>query len=266
MSDDTPRKKVARQVKKHLDGLTAAGVEHLPKNVPLSASAAEIDTTASLGAGVVIPPTSSLFDVATETPDSPDARRHELTLLAEQVSTCDRCPELFSTRTQTVFGVGPTDPDICFVGEAPGADEDRRGEPFVGDAGQLLNKIIAAMGLQREEVYICNTLKCRPPNNRTPSPMECGNCRGYFERQLELVRPKYIVCLGATAAQNVLGSKLGIGKLRGTFHQFKGIPVICTYHPAALFPGRSPEKKKDVWDDMKALLRKMGRPIPAPGK
>jgi uracil-DNA glycosylase len=181
-------------------------------------------------------------------------------VLAETVSTCPRCPELFATRTQTVFGVGPVDAELCFVGEAPGADEDRLGEPFVGASGQLLNKIIAAMGLRREEVYICNTLKCRPPMNRVPAKEELANCRGYFERQLELVRPKFICCLGATAAGHVLGKKLALGKLRGTFHEYRGIPVIATFHPAALL--RNPEWKKDVWDDMKALLRKMGRPIP----
>jgi DNA polymerase len=256
MADPTPRKKAARQLKQHLDGLAAAGVEHLLANPTLPMAAADLE------AGISVPAVSSLFDAPAQVPDSDDDRRRELTVLAVQVSGCDRCPELFSTRTQTVFGVGPLSPAICFVGEAPGADEDRLGEPFVGAAGQLLNKIILAMGMRRDEVYICNTLKCRPPQNRTPSPMECGNCRGFFERQLELVRPQYLVCLGSTAAQNVLGSKLPIGKLRGKFHDYKGTPVLCTFHPAALL--RNPAWKKDVWDDMKLLLTTLGRPIPTP--
>ena len=120
------------------------------------------------------------------------------------------------------------------------------------------------MGFTREEVYICNTLKCRPPMNRTPTPRECANCRGFFERQLDLVSPKYICCLGAVAAQNVLESKLSIGKLRGRFYEYRGIPVLCTYHPSYLL--RDPSKKKDCWEDMKLLLRRMGRPIPGGGK
>ena len=243
--DDTARDKVVRSVKKHLDGLTAARVTHLPPT-PLPAAGV------SVGAG--------LFDTPAEAPAPSDDRRVELVTLAEMVSTCPKCPELFATRTQTVFGVGPVDAAICFVGEAPGADEDRLGEPFVGASGQLLNKIIAAMGLSRDEVYICNTLKCRPPMNRVPAKEELANCRGYFDRQLELVRPKFICCLGATAANHVLGKKLALGKMRGTFHDFKGIPVLATFHPAALL--RNPEWKKDVWEDMKTLLRKMGRPVP----
>jgi DNA polymerase len=187
----------------------------------------------------------------------------ELATLAQTVSGCDRCPELFATRTQTVFGEGPVSPDVCFVGEAPGGDEDRTGRPFVGKAGQLLDRIIAAMGMRRDEVYICNTLKCRPPQNRTPAPQECLNCRGYFERQIDLVRPRFLCCLGGVAAQNVLGTKLGIMKLRGRFHDYKGIPVLCTLHPAYLL--RNPAAKKDCWDDMKTLLKKMGRPVPGPG-
>jgi DNA polymerase len=151
-------------------------------------------------------------------------------------------------------------PELCFVGEGPGADEDRIGEPFVGPSGQLLTRIIAAMGLTREAVYICNTVKCRPPMNRNPSHQECANCRGFFEQQIEQVQPRFICCLGAVAAQNVLQSPLGIGQLRGRLHDYRGIPVLCTYHPAYLL--RDPTRKKDCWDDMKALLRHMGRPIP----
>ena len=286
MSDaaDTPRKKAGRQVKQHLDALAAAGVEHVPKapkrpprtRAAKPASGPDVippvgqggrppalpgtSEPAPLGSPVLVPASSSLFDVSVAVPEAADARRHELALLADVVAKCDRCPELFSTRTQTVFGVGPVNPDVCFVGEAPGADEDRTGEPFVGAAGQLLNKIIAAMGLARDEVYICNTIKCRPPQNRNPTPQECMNCRGYFDRQIALVRPKFLCCLGAVAAQNVLGTKLGVNKLRGTFHDFRGTPVVCTLHPAYLL--RDPSKKKDCWDDMKMLLTRMGRPIP----
>jgi uracil-DNA glycosylase family 4 len=286
MSDaDSPRKKAGRQIRRHLDALKAAGVEFVPANrgdqtfgslepippvgqggrpsepqgtsapAPLGSS-----VDAAIGAAISVPTSGNLFDSPSGVPESPDARRHALSLLAERVAKCDRCKELFATRTQTVFGVGPVSPDLCFIGEAPGGDEDRLGEPFVGAAGQLLNKIIAAMGMRREDVYICNVIKCRPPQNRTPSPQECLNCRDYFERQIELVGPRYICCLGAVAAQNVLGSKLGITKLRGRFHDYKGIPVLCTFHPAALL--RNPGWKRDVWEDMKLLLRTMGRPVP----
>jgi DNA polymerase len=191
---------------------------------------------------------------------SAEQRRTELQVLAERVSGCVRCAELASTRTQTVFGVGPVDPELCLIGEAPGFNEDRTGEPFVGDAGQLLNRILAACGMKREEVYICNILKCRPPGNRTPLPEEAANCREYLERQLDLVRPKFLCALGATAANNLLGTRASIGKLRGRFYDYRGIPVLCTYHPSYLL--RSPEKKKDVWEDMKKLLARMGRPVP----
>jgi DNA polymerase len=189
-----------------------------------------------------------------------EQRRRELVVLAETVSGCTKCAELASTRRQTVFGVGPIDPELCFIGEAPGADEDRQGEPFVGAAGQLLNRIITACGMKREEVYICNILRCRPPGNRQPLPNEAQNCRGFLDRQLELVRPKFICCLGACAAQNLLGTTTGIGRLRGRFHEYRSIPVMCTYHPAALL--RAPERKRDVWEDMKKLLERMGRTVP----
>jgi DNA polymerase len=161
-----------------------------------------------------------------------------------------------------VFGVGQVGADLCFVGEAPGADEDRQGEPFVGAAGQLLDRIIAACGMKRDEVYICNIIKCRPPGNRVPTVDEAGHCREWLEKQIELVHPKFICALGGTAANNLLGTTKPIGQLRQRFHDFKGIPVLCTYHPAFLLPHRSPHKKRDVWDDMKMLLAKMGRTIP----
>ncbi len=245
---------LARQLRQHLDSLRAAGVYWLPAVTAHTESSATPESPAQ----------PALFAAAREpiADSGVEQRRHELTVLAERVSTCQRCSELVVSRTQTVFGVGPLDAELCFVGEAPGASEDQRGEPFVGEAGQLLNRIIAACGMKREEVYICNICKCRPPGNRQPQASEAGNCREYLERQIELVRPKFLCALGACAAQNLLGTTQAIGKLRGRFHDFKGIPVMCTYHPAFLLPGRSPQKKKDVWEDMKKLLERMGKPIP----
>lgn len=179
-----------------------------------------------------------------------------LAILAEQVKNCTRCPELVSTRTQTVFGVGNPQAKILFVGEAPGADEDAQGEPFVGKSGQLLNDIIKACRLRREDIYICNVLRCRPPGNRLPAPVECANCREYLDGQIAHVNPEYIVCWGACAAQNVLSSSETIGKLRGRFFSYGNAKVVCTYHPSYLM--RNPAAKKDVWEDMKMLFLDMG--------
>ncbi len=155
-----------------------------------------------------------------------------------------------------MFGVGNPKARLCFLGEAPGADEDAQGEPFVGRAGQLLTKIIEACTLKREDVYILNVLKCRPPNNRPPTPEESANCREYLEGQLEIIRPEFICCLGATAAKQLLATEVSISKLRGKFQTYRGIRVMCTYHPAYLL--RNPEAKRDVWEDMKTLMREMG--------
>lgn len=179
-----------------------------------------------------------------------------LEIVRGEVAACTRCSELAETRTQTVFGVGNPQARLCFLGEAPGADEDRQGEPFVGRAGQLLTKIIEACTLRREDVYILNVLKCRPPGNRNPLPEEASNCRGFLDRQLAIIRPEYICCLGAVAAQNLLDSEQSIGKMRGRLHDYRGIKVLCTYHPAYLL--RNPEAKKDVWQDMQFLMREMG--------
>ncbi len=177
-------------------------------------------------------------------------------MLAERVAACVRCQELASTRKQTVFGVGNPEAKIMFIGEAPGADEDAQGEPFVGRAGQLLNDIIKACRMQREDVYICNVLRCRPPGNRLPSPEEAGNCREYLDGQIALVNPDYIVCWGSTAAKNLLASEATIGKLRRQFFQYGRAKVLCTYHPSYLL--RNPAAKKDVWEDMKLLFSDMG--------
>ncbi|WP_373653813.1 uracil-DNA glycosylase family protein [Schlesneria sp. DSM 10557] len=179
-----------------------------------------------------------------------------LAALAERVKNCTRCHELASTRTQTVFGVGNPQARILFVGEAPGADEDAQGEPFVGKSGQLLNDIIKACRLRREDIYICNVLRCRPPGNRLPAPDEAANCREYLDGQIAHVNPEYIVCWGACAAQNLLRSTEAIGKLRKRFFTYGNAKVICTYHPSYLM--RNPAAKKDVWDDMKMLFLDMG--------
>jgi len=179
-----------------------------------------------------------------------------LDVIQKEVAACTRCAELASTRTQTVFGVGNPNARLCFLGEAPGADEDRLGEPFVGRGGQLLNKIIEACRIKREDVFILNMIKCRPPGNRNPLPTELDNCRGFLERQLALIRPEFILCLGAVAAQNLLQTTVSIGKLRGKIHNYRGVKVVCTYHPAFLL--RSPSFKKETWDDMKFLFREMG--------
>lgn len=187
---------------------------------------------------------------------SRDERVEGLKALAARVAACTRCQELASTRTQTVFGVGNPEAKLLFVGEAPGADEDAKGEPFVGKAGQLLNDIIKACRLKREEIYICNVLRCRPPGNRLPAPEEAANCREYLDGQIAHVNPEFIVCWGACAAQNLLGVADAIGKLRGRFFQYGRAKVLCTYHPSYLL--RNPAAKKDVWDDMKFLFLEMG--------
>jgi DNA polymerase len=241
---------LAGQLRAHLESLRAAGVMFVPCGEPLVFAPLRVAATQEPAAAPEPPP------------DPLELRRRELTVLAAEVAKCDLCGDMFSTRTQTVFGVGPIDPEVAFVGEAPGADEDRLGEPFVGRAGQLLTRIINACGFRREEVYIFNTLKCRPPNNRTPSPSECDNCRPFLERQFELVRPKYLVALGAIAAKNLLNTPIGITKLRGKVYDYRGVPLVCTFHPSALLRDDTGQKKRDCWEDMKLLLRTMGRPVP----
>ena len=196
----------------------------------------------------------------TDLPASLADRQNLLETLNAEVRSCTLCRDLACTRKQTVFGVGNAKPRVVFFGEAPGADEDRLGEPFVGRAGQLLTKIIEACGWQRSDVYIMNVLKCRPPDNRNPLPSETDNCRPFFERQFEILRPEYIVCVGTVPAQALLETKESVGKLRGRFHRYRDSHVLVTYHPSYLL--RNPSAKKHVWDDMQMLLKEMGLPIP----
>ena len=167
--------------------------------------------------------------------------------LRDCVASCTRC-ELSQSRTNTVFGVGNPDADWLIIGEAPGAEEDRRGEPFVGRAGQLLDQMLYAIGQSRESVFIANILKCRPPNNRDPKPDEAAACRAYLERQIELLGPKIILAVGKIAAQNLLGVADPVGRMRGRPHRFGGIPLVVTYHPAYLL--RSPSQKQKSWSDL----------------
>jgi DNA polymerase len=173
------------------------------------------------------------------------------------VRPCRLCP-LCETRTQTVFGVGNRAARLMVVGEAPGAEEDRQGEPFVGRAGQLLNSMLRAAGFERGQVMIANVLKCRPPHNRDPSDAEAESCLPYLRRQIELVDPDAILCVGRIAAQRLLGTEQPVGKLRGRVHDLDGVPVVVTYHPAYLL--RSPGEKRKSWDDLKLALRALGDP------
>ncbi|HOA51590.1 MAG: uracil-DNA glycosylase [Thermogutta sp.] len=190
-----------------------------------------------------------------------ESREDVLAELAKQVAQCTRCPELVANRTQTVFGVGNPYSELVFIGEAPGVDEDKQGEPFVGRAGQLLTAMITnGMGMRREDVYICNILRCRPPNNRTPTREEADRCRPWLDATLAVIQPKYICCLGNVAAQNLLRTDVGIGKLRGKVWEYDRAKVVCTYHPAFLL--RNPAMKREAWEDLKLLLQVMGRPVP----
>ena len=256
-----PRRAAAQQ----LASLRAAGVTRVSRSQPDPRKAPSQQPVSPSGSGDAETPQSaisssvsdgrSLFQSGRSNLARAD-REERLKSIAARVAVCTRCQELASARTQTVFGVGNPEAEIMFVGEAPGADEDRQGEPFVGAAGQLLNRILEASQLKRSDVYICNILRCRPPGNRNPLPDEAANCREYLDAQIETVDPDYIVCLGSVAAKNLLGLTESIGKLRGRMLQYGRAKVVCTYHPAYLL--RNPAAKKDVWEDMKFLMRDRG--------
>lgn len=183
----------------------------------------------------------------------------DLATIAARVQACRRCG-LYKTATNGVPGEGNPNADFVVVGEAPGADEDASGRPFVGASGQLLTKILAAISLAREDVFICNVVKHRPPGNRNPAPEEVAACSPYLVRQLELVRPKVILTVGNFAAQTLLNTKLGIGKLRGQVHLYRGVPLVATYHPAALL--RNPAWKRPTWEDVQLARRLLDRAAP----
>jgi uracil-DNA glycosylase family 4 len=184
-----------------------------------------------------------------------------LRLIREDIGDCTRCPLHKQGRKQIVFGVGNPNADLMFIGEAPGADEDQQGEPFVGRAGQLLNNMIKAMGIRREDVYIANIIKCRPPGNRTPEREECETCSPFLMRQIVAIKPRAIVALGAVAAKTLLAINAPMSELRGHWYDFRGTKLAVTYHPAFLL--RDPRQKKETWKDLQMVMKELGMPLPA---
>ncbi|HRI11635.1 MAG TPA: uracil-DNA glycosylase [Verrucomicrobiota bacterium] len=213
----------------------------------------------SVPPAVALPPLPSKLDPVAQVAALDDLRRRTL--------ACVKCPNLVTSRNTVVFGVGDPYAQLMFVGEAPGADEDAQGEPFVGKAGELLTRIIAAMGLTRSQVYIANILKCRPDTpgqtagNRKPTPDEMGTCLPWLQEQINLIQPGVMVALGATAVEGLLGKTIGITKLRGQWQTYRGIPLMPTYHPAYLLRNQAPAEKRKVWEDMMAVMQKLAMPI-----
>ena len=196
-------------------------------------------------------PRTAVAPASAPIPTAPPAERaSRLAEVAVEAGACVRC-KLAGGRRTVVFGTGNADADLMFIGEGPGAEEDRQGLPFVGPAGQLLNRIIGAIGLTREQVYIANVVKCRPPGNRDPQPDEVAACRGFLEEQVRLVGPRVLVALGRVAAQTLLGNELPVGRLRGDWHRVFGVPLRVTYHPAALL--RNEALKRPTWEDMQVV-------------
>jgi DNA polymerase len=208
------------------------------------------------------PPSPASLPVA-EVPLASGERHQRLTLLAEEVKVCTRCA-LHVERKQAVFARGNGSSGLCFVGEGPGADEDQQGFPFVGAAGQLLDRMIAAMGIARDDVYVCNIVKCRPPKNRAPEPEEVSACMPYLTEQLSLIEPQVIVALGKTAVQGLFGTAESITRSRGRWRLYQGrVAVMPTFHPAYLL--RNPAAKREVWADLQLVLKHLGRSVPGKG-
>ena len=196
---------------------------------------------------------------------APEERVRRLELVNQRVQSCVACG-LHKARDRTVFSRGSPTADLCFVGEGPGEEEDRQGSPFVGKAGQLLDKMIAAMGLHRDDVYVCNVVKCRPPDNRTPEPSEMATCLPFLNEQLDIVRPKAIVALGGTALKGLMGPSEGITKARGSWRLYRGqTPLMPTFHPAYVLRQPTREVKAQVWSDLQQVLQRLGRQVPVRG-
>jgi DNA polymerase len=242
VSDRDELLQLVRQAKEHVAWLERGGVVGLPKGQQPSA----VSRQPSARPAVTPRPAPSANAVSGA----------GLKTIRDELGDCTRC-KLHDKRTNIVFGVGNPDAPLVFVGEAPGADEDRTGEPFVGAAGQLLTKMIEAMGLSRDDVYICNILKCRPPGNRNPEPDEIAECEPFLKKQLAAIRPRMIVALGKFAAQCLLRSDAPISRLRGNWKEYEGIPLMPTYHPAFLL--RTPSAKREVWADLQEVMRELDR-------
>lgn len=279
---DDERLSLIRQVRQRLEALRRAGLDRIPgppDRPPLRRAAVAVSDAGApiaeivAGAGIPDQPlrttspapppvqatTAALFDEPRlDGPELPAAQRPAaLAALAAEVAACTRCPLLASSRTQTVFGEGSPTARLMFIGEAPGADEDRTGRPFVGKAGLLLTDMITkGMGLARADVYIANVLKSRPPENRPPLPDEIGHCRPFLERQIAIIRPEFLCLLGKVAIGALLQTALPMNKLRGRWHRYRGIPAVVTWHPAYLL--RYPAGKKETWDDLQMLMKAMG--------
>lgn len=257
------KKPLREQAVEYLQYLKEQGVTHVPSSGKKLAKAPPQSPAPAKSAAPVPPPKPAA------PPRKPATTRHQppaksgpdtLESIAAEIAACQLCA-LAPTRTNTVPGQGALQPDIMFVGEGPGADEDEQGLAFVGRAGQLLTKMIAAMGYTREQVFIGNIVKCRPPGNRVPTPEEMEGCIPYLKRQIAVIRPKLIVCLGATAARGLVNETLPIGKARGQWREFEGIPVMLTFHPAYLL--RDPRRKVETWADLKTVLARLGKAPPA---
>ena len=256
-----PATSPASPIFKPVPAVPAASPVTVSKPVPAAVSPKAQDPTPPVAPVAAAKPSPA--------PEANPARSSEegMAALRTQALACVKCPSLARARTHVVFGVGDIHASLMFVGEAPGADEDLQGEPFVGKAGQLLTKIIETMGLSRATVYIANILKCRPDTpgqaagNRKPTPDEMRTCLPYLLAQIQWIKPRVIVALGATAVEGLLGKTVGITKLRGHFQQFQGVPVMPTYHPAYLLRNQSLAVKREVWEDMLAVMETLGRPI-----
>jgi DNA polymerase len=238
----------------YLQDLQESGLDGIPAEL-LTEAGADITRHQTIA------PEQGIENIMNDQLNAPE--KHEtLEQIRKNLGPCQRC-KLGATRKNLVFGVGNPKARLVFVGEGPGADEDAQGEPFVGDAGKMLNRIIAAMGLKREDVYICNVVKCRPPQNRPPESDEVSACSPFLLRQLASIKPEAIVALGTSAAQALLQTKVPISKLRGKFHDFHGMPLMPTYHPSYLLrTGGNSDSFWSVWDDMTQVLRLLKLPVP----
>ena len=238
-----------------VERLEPAAVSAVALSAPASGSASVVSRGPATSAELPVLGTFQPWGAALDLP----SRTAQLAQMDQQVKACRKCEEIACRRQRTVFGAGPSNARIVMFGEAPEAEEDRKGESFIGPAGELLDKILIASGLKREEVYILNALKCRPPNSRTPMEAEIENCRPFFESQLDIIQPDYIVCWGAIAARAVLKSTESVGRLRGRFHAYRGAKVLVTYPPSYLL--RNVDAKRLTWEDMKMLMRELGIPV-----